>query len=136
MCIKGNKRAKKEDVVVAYGDGQFGSTMNGNRAAPVKKLRKHLRRYATVVTVDEYRTSRVCSKHSEQQRDRTGLGDEEDKGGGTSAPDLIHIHAQRDANGAKGPSLHLLHYSATSVIQRCERGSEHCVDILVDARPW
>ncbi|KAJ8102065.1 hypothetical protein POJ06DRAFT_76308 [Lipomyces tetrasporus] len=94
--------------VVAYGDGQFGSAMNGKRAAPVKKMRKHLRWYATVVAVDEYRTSRVCSKHNEQQRDRTGLGDEEDEGGGTcqTAPDLIHIHAQRDANGAKGPSLH------------------------------
>ncbi|KAJ8103113.1 hypothetical protein POJ06DRAFT_246615, partial [Lipomyces tetrasporus] len=26
MRVKGNKRAKKEDVVVAYGDGRFGST--------------------------------------------------------------------------------------------------------------
>ncbi|KAK9389117.1 hypothetical protein V1515DRAFT_578200 [Lipomyces mesembrius] len=43
MRIKGNKQAKKEDVVVAYGAGQFGSTMKGKRAAPVKKLRKYLR---------------------------------------------------------------------------------------------
>ncbi|ODQ76485.1 hypothetical protein LIPSTDRAFT_67403 [Lipomyces starkeyi NRRL Y-11557] len=31
MRIKGNKQAKKEDVVVAYGAGQFGSTMNGKK---------------------------------------------------------------------------------------------------------
>ncbi|KAK9311958.1 hypothetical protein V1524DRAFT_411236 [Lipomyces starkeyi] len=58
--------------------------MNGKRAAPVKKLRKHLRRYVTVVPVDEYRTSRtsrVCSKHNEEQRARTGLGEEEDESG-------------------------------------------------------
>ncbi|KAK9359735.1 hypothetical protein V1504DRAFT_476706 [Lipomyces starkeyi] len=109
MRIKGNKQAKKEDVVVAYGAGQFGSTMNGKRAAPVKKLRKHLWRYVTVVPVDEYRTSRVCSKHNEEQRERTGLGEEENEGGGTRSTaeaDLIHIHGQRNANGDKGPSLH------------------------------
>ncbi|KAK9429423.1 hypothetical protein V1505DRAFT_167637 [Lipomyces doorenjongii] len=37
--IKGNKQAKKEDVVVAYGAGQLGSTMKGKRAAPVKNMR-------------------------------------------------------------------------------------------------
>ncbi|KAK9433214.1 hypothetical protein V1505DRAFT_363489 [Lipomyces doorenjongii] len=103
------QKAKKEDVVVAYGAGQFGSTMKGKRAAPVKKLRKFLRRYVTVVPVDEYRTSRVCSKHNEEHRERTGLGEEEDEGGGTisvAEADLIHIRAQRNANGDKGPSLH------------------------------
>ncbi|KAK9234850.1 hypothetical protein V1525DRAFT_391032 [Lipomyces kononenkoae] len=84
MHIKGNKRAKKEDVVVAYGDGQFSSTMRGNRAAPVKKLRKHLRRYVTVAPVDEYRTSRVCSKHNEQPTERTGLGAGKSSGGSTA----------------------------------------------------
>ncbi|KAK9342966.1 hypothetical protein V1522DRAFT_414584 [Lipomyces starkeyi] len=74
MRIKGNKPANKEDVVMAYGAGQFGSTMNGKRAATVKKLRKHLRRYVTVVPVDEYRTIRVCSKHNEEQRERRVLG--------------------------------------------------------------
>ncbi|KAK9483506.1 hypothetical protein V1527DRAFT_472845, partial [Lipomyces starkeyi] len=53
----------------------------GRRTAPVKKLRKHLRRYVTVVPVDEYRTSRVCSKHIEEQRERTDLGEKEDEGG-------------------------------------------------------
>ncbi|KAK9338044.1 hypothetical protein V1521DRAFT_447233 [Lipomyces starkeyi] len=116
MRIKGNKQAKKEDVVVAY----------GAEAAPVKKLRKRLRRYVTVVSVDERRTSRVCSKQNEEQRARTDLGEEEDENGGSSSTaetgvreeddagsnrGLIHIHAQRNANGDKGPSLHLLFYN-------------------------
>ncbi|KAK9315007.1 hypothetical protein V1524DRAFT_476985 [Lipomyces starkeyi] len=109
MRIKGNKPAKKEDDVVAYGAGQFGSMMNGKRAAPVKTLREHLRRYVTVVQVDENRTSRVCSKHNEEHRERTGLGEEEDEGGGTSstaeADQIISTH-KRKANGDKGPSLH------------------------------
>ncbi|ODQ76588.1 hypothetical protein LIPSTDRAFT_67523, partial [Lipomyces starkeyi NRRL Y-11557] len=54
--------------------------MVGKRAAPVKKLRKHLRRYVTVVPV----TSRLCSKHNEQHIERTGLGEQADEGGGTS----------------------------------------------------
>ncbi|KAK9386852.1 hypothetical protein V1515DRAFT_580550 [Lipomyces mesembrius] len=111
LRVKGNKRAKKEDVVVAHGDGRFGSTMGGKRAAPVKKLRKHLRRYATVVPVDEFRTSRVCSRHNGEHRERTGLGEEEDEGGGARAPlELVHIRAQRDANGAAGTSLHSVLY--------------------------
>ncbi|KAK9387002.1 hypothetical protein V1515DRAFT_94729 [Lipomyces mesembrius] len=110
LRVKGNKRAKKEDVVVAYGDGRFGSTMSGKRAAPVKKLGRHLRRYATVVPVDEFRTSRVCSRHNGEHRERTGLGEEEDEGGGARAPlELVHIRAQRDANGAAGASHHSLY---------------------------
>jgi hypothetical protein len=64
MRVKGheNRRAKREDVVVAYGAGQFASSMKGKRGAPVKRFLKHLRRYVTVVLVDEFRTSRVCSK--------------------------------------------------------------------------
>ncbi|KAK9485714.1 hypothetical protein V1527DRAFT_451939 [Lipomyces starkeyi] len=97
MRIKGNKQAKKEDVVVAYGAGQFGSTMNGRRAAPVKKLRKH-RRYVTVVLVDEHRTSRVCSKHNEEQRARTGLG--EDESGGPSSTAETEVREEDDDEGS------------------------------------
>ncbi|KAK9361240.1 hypothetical protein V1504DRAFT_433066 [Lipomyces starkeyi] len=100
MRIKGNKQAKKEDVVVAYGAGQFGSTMNGKRAAPVKKLRKHLRRYVTVVLVDEHRTSRVCSKHNEEQRARTGLGEEEDESGGSSSTAETEMREEDDDEGS------------------------------------
>ncbi|KAK9330348.1 hypothetical protein V1520DRAFT_355127 [Lipomyces starkeyi] len=37
MRVKGNKSAKKEDVVVAYGDGRFGSTMVYDGGGPVKE---------------------------------------------------------------------------------------------------
>jgi hypothetical protein len=62
MRVKGDPELRREQVVVAYGAGQFGSTMKGKRPVPVKKFRKHLMRYVTVVMVDEFRTSRVCSK--------------------------------------------------------------------------
>jgi len=61
MRVKGDRRAKRSSVVVAYGAAQFGATMRGKRAVPVKKFREHLGRYVTVVPVDEFRTSRVCS---------------------------------------------------------------------------
>jgi hypothetical protein len=60
MRVKGNPRAKREDVVVAYGKAAW-PTMRGKRPVPAKRLRKHLSRYVTVVLVDEYRTSRECS---------------------------------------------------------------------------
>ena len=43
MYIKGNPRAKREDVVVAYGSAQFGRAMKGMRAVPSKKFLKYLR---------------------------------------------------------------------------------------------
>jgi hypothetical protein len=61
MRVKGDRMLRKDEVVVAYGGGQFGSTMKGKRAVPVKLFRRALSRYVTVVLVDEYRTSRVCS---------------------------------------------------------------------------
>src|SRR6266487_5138471 len=57
MRIKGSRKLKREQVVVAYGAGKFGSCMKGKRGAPVKKLMKKLRWYVTVVPVDEFRTS-------------------------------------------------------------------------------
>ncbi|KAK9311244.1 hypothetical protein V1524DRAFT_419167 [Lipomyces starkeyi] len=102
MRIKGNKPANKEDVVVAYGAGQFGSTMNGKRAATVKKLRKHLRRRRVSNDSSLLQTQRGAEREE-------GLGEEEDEGGGARSPaeaDLIHIHGQRNANGDKGQSLY------------------------------
>ncbi|KAJ8101955.1 hypothetical protein POJ06DRAFT_248355, partial [Lipomyces tetrasporus] len=68
-------------------------------AAPVKKLRKHLRRYVTVVPVDESRMSRICSAHNEEQREVMGLGEEEDegeKGGGGKQKGGEHHRSSRD----------------------------------------
>ena len=71
LCMRvkgeGNQRAKREAVVVAYGAGRFASSMRGKRAAPVRRFLKHLRRYVVVVLVDEFRTSRVCSKCWEER---------------------------------------------------------------------
>jgi hypothetical protein len=61
MRVKGNPRLPRDRVVVGYGAGQFGSSMQGKRSAPVQKFRNFLSRYCTVVLVDEFRTSRVCS---------------------------------------------------------------------------
>ncbi|KAJ3191906.1 hypothetical protein HK101_007299 [Irineochytrium annulatum] len=56
------------DVVVAYGAGGFGATLqmtrSGRRAIPVAGLRKALKCFKGVqlVLVDEFRTSKVCSR--------------------------------------------------------------------------
>jgi hypothetical protein len=79
MRVKGDPRAKREDVVVAYGAARFRQAMKGKRAAPAKRFRKHLSRYVTVVLVDEFRTSRVCSKCSERRlKEGSGDGGEEE----------------------------------------------------------
>ena len=63
------KRVKgdAQDVVVACGAAKFGSTMRGLRGVPIKRFYRELGRYATIVWVDEYLTSQVCSKCSEVQ---------------------------------------------------------------------
>ncbi|KAK9329267.1 hypothetical protein V1520DRAFT_327545 [Lipomyces starkeyi] len=144
MRIKGNKQAKKEDVVVAYGAGQFGSTMNG------KKLLR-LRSCASVFGVDERRTSRVCSKQNEEQRARTDLGEEEDENGGSSSTAETGVREEDDAGSNRwGPNSYprttqckrgqgtispstILQQVSYSLEQRCKHGSEHSVDILVNS---
>ena len=75
---EGNKkpRHRRENVVVAIGSAQFGPTMRGMIGVPLKKLFKILALYVLIVWVDEYRTSRVCSKCSEQRL--KGRGSEEE----------------------------------------------------------
>ncbi|KAK9388089.1 hypothetical protein V1515DRAFT_579533 [Lipomyces mesembrius] len=106
LRVKGNKRAKKEAVVVSL----WRRSVWLDNGRPVKKLRKHLRRYATVVPVDEFRTSRVCSRNNGEHRERTGLSEEEDEGGGARArPELVEMEPREH--------LFILYYTATSVIQ-------------------
>ena len=73
---KEKPRLRREDVVVAIGAAQFGSTMRGRRAVPLKKFLRILARYVVIVWVDEYRTSRVCSKCSEQRLKERGPEEE------------------------------------------------------------
>ena len=61
---------------MAVGAAQFGSTMRGRRAVPLKRFFKWLARYVLIVWVDEYRTSRVCSKCSEQRLKERGSEEE------------------------------------------------------------
>ena len=76
---KEKPRLRREDVVVAIGAAQFGSTMRGRRAVPLKKFLRLLARYVLIVWVDEYRTSRVCSKCSEKRLKERGPEEEENK---------------------------------------------------------
>jgi hypothetical protein len=93
---------RKDQMVVAYGGGQFASNMKGKRGVPVKLFRKHLSRYVTLVMVDEYRTSRVCSNRCilESVNDEEAVDEvepeieddavnflEEDEGGGGGGDD-------------------------------------------------
>ena len=64
---KKEHRLSREDVVVAIGSAQFGSVMRGLRGVPLKRFFKLLAQYVQIVWVDEYRTSRVCSKCSERR---------------------------------------------------------------------
>ena len=54
---------QKSQIIVTFGNGKFGNSgRNGSRGAPVERFKKHLSRNVTLVVVDEYRTSRACSK--------------------------------------------------------------------------
>jgi len=64
MLVKGDPSLEKKHVVVAYGAGQFSSTMRGLRPMPVKRFLEELKRYVTVVLTDENHTSQKCSKCS------------------------------------------------------------------------
>ena len=71
-----------ENTVIAFGDAKFSSVSAGNAPGPVRLFRKALERgrYAkAVVSIDEYRTSKVCSwcnhykvKGMMSQRDQEG----------------------------------------------------------------
>jgi hypothetical protein len=103
MRVKGDPSLKKEDVVVAYGAGQFWmSPMVGMRSAPVKRFRQHLEKYVTLVLTSEMRTSRVCSNGCFW--DQAGSAPEKDE--------LIPMRAERSKSGKKGPPIY--------AVRRCQ----------------
>ena len=78
--VKGNDGLgkKKSQIVVAFGDGSFANSgRKGSRGAPIGRFKKFLRRHVTLVMVNEFRTSRVCSKcwvgHCLDANDRQSL---------------------------------------------------------------
>ncbi|KAK1945312.1 hypothetical protein P3T76_003845 [Phytophthora citrophthora] len=54
--------AAGRDVCVAYGDWSWCSGIKGHATSPVKGLKEALRKRATVVSMDEFRTSKLCSQ--------------------------------------------------------------------------
>jgi hypothetical protein len=57
------KGKKKEEVCIGFGDwSQQDRFLKGTEKAPVKKFRSVLRTMATVIKIDEYRTSKTCSE--------------------------------------------------------------------------
>lgn len=52
-------------VCIAFGDWSCQDGLRGNRRAPVKALKKALERRATVLPMDEFRTSKLCSDCNE-----------------------------------------------------------------------
>lgn len=56
-----NDHETKKKVLIGFGDWSQQDGLKGLKKAPVKKLRRELRKYATVVKIDEYLTSQTCS---------------------------------------------------------------------------
>ena len=56
----------KPDIFVLYGDGSFPSGGRGRQSVPVKGIKEAVKRQYEVVEVDEFRTSSVCPKCSDQ----------------------------------------------------------------------
>lgn len=70
MCKRVTGGRDSADVTVAFGSAR-GPHMKGTVPAPVKLLHKALQHRAVVVSVDEFRTSVVCSKCN--HRDMIGV---------------------------------------------------------------
>ncbi|KAJ3300724.1 hypothetical protein HK104_006022 [Borealophlyctis nickersoniae] len=76
---QGNERLAKSKIVVAFGNGKFGNTgRKGSRGAPTEMFKKFLARHVTLVLVDEYRTSKVCSRCNIDCCSNLDIGEEED----------------------------------------------------------
>ncbi|KAJ3276913.1 hypothetical protein HK104_003596 [Borealophlyctis nickersoniae] len=75
----GNERMPKSKIVIAFGNGQFGNTgRKGSRGAPTKMFKRFLAQHVTLVLVDEYRTSKVCSRCNIDRCSQLDIVDEED----------------------------------------------------------
>lgn len=65
----------RSDVVVAFGDAGFSHTSRGLAAGPTKGLKRNLARYCAVVDVDEFRSSKLCSRCFEVLSDKEKNGE-------------------------------------------------------------
>ena len=61
MQVKKNQQLKKKQMIVIFNDRRFTSFMKRKRETSVKKLTKKLHKYVTVMHVNEFWISRMCS---------------------------------------------------------------------------
>jgi hypothetical protein len=103
MRVKGEdaRHLKREDVVVAYGEARFLSAMRGRPSVPVKRFRKHLKHYVTVVPTSERLTSQVCSKGCGSE----GEKEEEGKKKKEKGDKLVAMRGGQHARTCKEASL-------------------------------
>jgi hypothetical protein len=62
---------EQSKVIVGFGDwsNPRDSIIRGHKRGPVLKLKKHLRKWCTVIDVNEFRTSKLCCKcHNETEK--------------------------------------------------------------------
>ena len=73
--IRSLRQKKKEDerCIVFFGDGKFSSTMRGSAPIAKKAFLKTLQSVATVVWIDEFKTSQMCPCGLNQLRDAKNL---------------------------------------------------------------
>ena len=110
--VKGYRKIKKSDIIVALGAAKFGP-MRGKRAPPTEKVRRALKREVTVVMVNEHRTSRTCSNlcalesalassRAAEARGKAAepgdvlMAEEEDEGGGGGGGEGEEERAQQE----------------------------------------
>lgn len=57
-----------QTIIIALGDAKFNpnSPIKGHRSTPHAGLVRILQRYAMIVNIDEYRTSKLCSRCSSE----------------------------------------------------------------------
>ena len=105
--LSGKKRPDEErNVIVGWGNwsNPNNSIIRGHKRGPVKRILKELRRWCRVETIDEYNTSKRCSKcYSETEKMRYSYPE-----GMRTVNDVLHCkngncgtYFDRDVNGAR-----------------------------------
>jgi len=81
------KNGSRNKTLIGFGDwSQQDGFVTGKPKAPIQKLKNELRKHATVVKIDEYRTSKTCSccrheenmynvKHRKERKERNRDGE-------------------------------------------------------------
>jgi hypothetical protein len=70
-----DEKARARPIVIAYGAGEFSSTLKHNWPVPTTRLRRELERLRKVVLVDEHRTSSFHYESATRLRDIYRMSD-------------------------------------------------------------